>query len=514
MPARTPSLETPAPGSGTAALHLRADGLSFSFPDRRVLTDISLVVPAGRPTGLLGENGSGKSTLLQVLAGRLEPSAGTVSAPGPVGLLHQGLPFPVQATVGEVVSEALSHSRRLEQQLAAAGEALAAGTGPGEATPTPQAVRRYDQLLAEATLADAWNADSRAEMVLAALGLAGLGPGTRLTEISGAQRERLALAHLLIGRPTTWLLDAPTIHLADEGAAFLTGAITSHPGPVLIASHDRAFLAEATRARPDRDPAEPTPAPPAGWVQRRPAGSRRGAGALGAPLPGGAGGAEEAAAGGAGLLRRGPAERRPRRGADGPEVPRRPQRDPGQTPRARVPSTPGPARAGTGAQASRAAASHAAAPCPPRRGRLDRDRAGECAGGPRPGPARTGVAVALGRAAAADHRGERLGQVHPAGRADRAPGGRRGIRLPASRAAHRPPRPGRPSRPRPHRPRPPAAGARGRGAAGIRRRGARAVRPGPPARSGPAPGAALARSAAPRDAGRRAAGPPGAAGAR
>src|SRR5690625_2155503 len=152
-----------------------------------------------------------------------------------------------------------------------------------------------------------------------------------------------------------------------------------------------------------------------GWVQRLPAGSLRGPGALGAPLPGGAGGAEEAAAGGAGLLRRGPAERRPRRGADGPEVPRRPQRDPGQTPRARVPSTPGPARAGTGAQASRAAASHAAAPCPPRRGRLDRDRAGECAGGPRPGPARTGVAVALGRAAAADHRGERLGQVHPAG---------------------------------------------------------------------------------------------------
>ncbi|HJB09644.1 MAG TPA: ATP-binding cassette domain-containing protein [Candidatus Brachybacterium merdavium] len=266
MPARTPSLETPAPGSGTAALHLRADGLSFSFPDRRVLTDISLVVPAGRPTGLLGENGSGKSTLLQVLAGRLEPSAGTVSAPGPVGLLHQGLPFPVQATVGEVVSEALSHSRRLEQQLAAAGEALAAGTGPGEATPTPQAVRRYDQLLAEATLADAWNADSRAEMVLAALGLAGLGPGTRLTEISGGQRERLALAHLLIGRPTTWLLDEPTNHLDDEGAAFLTGAITSHPGPVLIASHDRAFLDEATRAQLDLDPAEAPLARPVGGV--------------------------------------------------------------------------------------------------------------------------------------------------------------------------------------------------------------------------------------------------------
>src|SRR5690625_3834934 len=266
MPARTPSLETPAPGSATAALHLRADGLSFPFPDRRVLTDSSLVVPAGRPTGLLGENGSGKSTLLQVLAGRLEPSAGTVSAPGPVALPHRGLPFPAQAPVGEVVSEALSHSRRLEQQLAAAGEALAAGTGRGEATPTPQAVRRYDQLLAEATLADAWNADSRAEMVLAALGLAGLGPGTRLTEISGGQRERLALAHLLIGRPTTWLLDEPTNPLDDERAAFLTGAITSHPGPVLIASHDRAFLDEATRAQLDLDPAEAPLARPVGGV--------------------------------------------------------------------------------------------------------------------------------------------------------------------------------------------------------------------------------------------------------
>src|SRR5699024_4899760 len=130
MPARTPSLETPAPGSGTAALHLPADGLSFSFPDRRVLTDISLVVPAGRPTALLRADCPAQSTLLQMPAGRPQPSAATVSAPGPVALLHQGLLFPVQATVGEVVSEALSHSRRLEQQLAAAGEALAAGTGP------------------------------------------------------------------------------------------------------------------------------------------------------------------------------------------------------------------------------------------------------------------------------------------------------------------------------------------------------------------------------------------------
>ena len=70
MPSHTPSA---ALAAADPALHLRADGISFTYPglaaDRRVLTDVSLVVPAGRPTGLLGENGSGKSTLLRVLAG-------------------------------------------------------------------------------------------------------------------------------------------------------------------------------------------------------------------------------------------------------------------------------------------------------------------------------------------------------------------------------------------------------------------------------------------------------------
>lgn len=77
MPSHTPSA---ALAAADPALHLRADGISFTYPglaaDRRVLTDVSLVVPAGRPTGLLGENGSGKSTLLRVLAGDLHPDAG------------------------------------------------------------------------------------------------------------------------------------------------------------------------------------------------------------------------------------------------------------------------------------------------------------------------------------------------------------------------------------------------------------------------------------------------------
>ena len=111
--------------------------------------------------------------------------------------------------------------------------------------------RPYDHVSPDP--ADVWNAERRAEETA--------DPGSRTcpatprSEIA-ASRERLALAHLLIARPTSWLLDEPTNHLDDEAAAYVAAAIAEHPGPVLIASHDRAFLDDATSAQLDLDPAE------------------------------------------------------------------------------------------------------------------------------------------------------------------------------------------------------------------------------------------------------------------
>nr|WP_164996694.1 ATP-binding cassette domain-containing protein [Actinomyces minihominis] len=57
--------------------HLHVDGLSKSYPDRRVLTDISFTVTPGEVVGLIGENGSGKTTLLKIIAGLVEADAGS-----------------------------------------------------------------------------------------------------------------------------------------------------------------------------------------------------------------------------------------------------------------------------------------------------------------------------------------------------------------------------------------------------------------------------------------------------
>ncbi|HEY6801434.1 MAG TPA: ATP-binding cassette domain-containing protein, partial [Agromyces sp.] len=89
------------------SLHLRADGLSVSYSDRRVFTDLGFTVAPGQRLGLIGENGAGKSTLLRLLTSTSDQAQaasavaalenavvdGRISRPQRTGLLTQELPF-------------------------------------------------------------------------------------------------------------------------------------------------------------------------------------------------------------------------------------------------------------------------------------------------------------------------------------------------------------------------------------------------------------------------------------
>lgn len=244
------SSTTPLQNSSTT-LHefgtISADGISLAYRARRVLTDVSLTVPPGARVGLIGENGTGKSTLLRVLAGVEEPDSGRIVRPQRTGLLWQEPPFDAADTVADALDDALADARALEQALEAAALDLADGTA--------EAARRYDEALAVATRADVWAAQARAETTLAALGLADVGRARPVGELSGGQRARLSLAWLLIRRPTALVLDEPTNHLDDAAVAFLLATLADWPGPVLFASHDRAFLDDAANGVLDLDPA-------------------------------------------------------------------------------------------------------------------------------------------------------------------------------------------------------------------------------------------------------------------
>lgn len=204
-----------------------------------------MVAPGDR-LGLIGENGAGKSTLLRILAGEEVPDAGAVSRPDDTGLLWQEVPLPASTTVEQLIEHALADVRQLEAALAATAAAL---NGSAEADAA------YADALAAAERADVWSADARVAETLAGLGVAGIPPHTALGDVSGGQRSRLALAALLISRPSALLLDEPTNHLDDSAVDFLRRTLVDWRGPVVFASHDRAFLDEVATCLLDIDPA-------------------------------------------------------------------------------------------------------------------------------------------------------------------------------------------------------------------------------------------------------------------
>ncbi len=233
----------PAVTAAATTDHLKVDGLSRSYGDRRVLTDVSLTVAPGQRLGLIGENGVGKSTLLRLVAGVEEADSGVLTRPLRTGILWQEVRFEPSDTLGRMIERALADVRAVERELEDAAAALTADdTG------------RYERALDAAERAEIWTIDSRRDEILDGLGVGSIPLTRRLSEVSGGQRSRFALAALLLERPDALLLDEPTNHLDDQAAAFLEGQLTRWHGPVLFASHDRAFLDAVATGLLDLDP--------------------------------------------------------------------------------------------------------------------------------------------------------------------------------------------------------------------------------------------------------------------
>ena len=238
----------------TAGLHyLRVDGISHSFGDRRVLSDISFTAAPGDRIGLIGENGTGKSTLLRILAGQsgpepLLPDAGSVSHPGSVAMLMQELPYPDIAPLARVLDDAQRGSLAVLAQIEELGALFA--ENPDDA----HLAAEYAEALEVAEREEAWSSEARRGDMLIGLGLRGIPEMTPIGELSGGQRLRLALAAVLLQNPHVLLLDEPSNHLDDPSAAYLERVLRSWPGIVIVASHDRALLDAVTTRILDLDP--------------------------------------------------------------------------------------------------------------------------------------------------------------------------------------------------------------------------------------------------------------------
>jgi ATPase subunit of ABC transporter with duplicated ATPase domains len=192
--------------------------LSFSFPNgRMVLSRLTASFNPGR-TGLIGANGSGKSTLLRLIAGRLQPTSGSVSVNGEVGYLPQNLTLDLDATVASLLGI---------ESVREAIRAIEAGSVDPAA---------FD------AVGDDWDIEDQAREWLGRLGLAHVGLDNPVRRLSGGETVLTALSAQFLRRPAALLLDEPTNNLDLDARRRLYAAVESWPGVLLIVSHDRALL--------------------------------------------------------------------------------------------------------------------------------------------------------------------------------------------------------------------------------------------------------------------------------
>lgn len=228
-----------------ARAHLNATDLHLALGGRKVLAGVDLTLSAGDRLAVVGENGRGKTTLLRVLAGALDPDSGSVHRVGSIGVAEQEMPIGAGYTIGDFIDNELADARDALAELEAASLALAAQR--------PGAEDVYARSLAGAEALDAWDADRRIDMALAALSAVD-DRDRPMATLSVGQRYRVRLACLLGAGHDLLLLDEPTNHLDTAGLDYLTERLRARPGGVVLVSHDRALLADVATTVLDLDP--------------------------------------------------------------------------------------------------------------------------------------------------------------------------------------------------------------------------------------------------------------------
>ncbi|MBK5238056.1 MAG: ABC-F family ATP-binding cassette domain-containing protein, partial [Actinomycetales bacterium] len=186
---------------------LGGENLHLEYPTRVIFDGVTVGINDGDRIGVVGRNGDGKSTLLSLLAGRIEPDSGRVTRSGglTLGMLDQSDEIDPTLTVGYTIIGGI------EEHV--------------------------------------WAGDANVRDVLSGL-VSDIPWDALVSDLSGGQRRRVALAALLTGDYDVIFLDEPTNHLDVEGISWLAGHLKKRwpngRGGLVVVTHDRWFLDEVS----------------------------------------------------------------------------------------------------------------------------------------------------------------------------------------------------------------------------------------------------------------------------
>jgi ATP-binding cassette subfamily F protein 3 len=221
---------------------IQLSGLTKTFGERVLLDDVSWQVTDGERVGLCGPNGAGKTTLLKMLAGFDEPDKGIIVKPTgtTVGYLPQDGLHHHGRTLFNEVSLAFEALLEAQKEIDRIEHALADPALPDGEHET--LLIKYHDLSEQFRREEGFSIELKVAQVLHGLGFSKADFEKPTEAFSGGWQMRIALAKLLLGRPTLLLLDEPTNHLDLDARNWLEEYLVAYPHAVILVSHDRFFL--------------------------------------------------------------------------------------------------------------------------------------------------------------------------------------------------------------------------------------------------------------------------------
>jgi ATP-binding cassette subfamily F protein uup len=207
---------------------LQAENLSKRWGELMLFENISFTVFEGAKVALIAKNGTGKSSLLDLLAGKESPDEGIITLSNDVkmGYFEQIPDLNPNNTVIEEVFE--SDNEKIK--TVKAFELAVAHNKQDEITAISA---KMDEL-------NAWAVEVEIKQILTELKINFL--EQKVSELSGGQQKRLALAKVLINQPDLLILDEPTNHLDLEMIEWLEAYLEKTKSTLLMVTHDRYFL--------------------------------------------------------------------------------------------------------------------------------------------------------------------------------------------------------------------------------------------------------------------------------
>lgn len=215
--------------------YLTVEKLTKSFGEKILFDQITFGIEKGQKSALIARNGTGKSTLLNIIAGQDYPDNGQVVIRNgiTVSYLPQVENFVENSSVMDLIFDAQTPPIKAIKEYETALALL-------QKEESPLHHERMDKAIQEMERVQAWDFESRAKEILSKFGIDDI--FQNISELSGGQRKKTALAKTLISETDLLILDEPTNHLDIDMIEWLEDYLSNANTTLLMVTHDRYFL--------------------------------------------------------------------------------------------------------------------------------------------------------------------------------------------------------------------------------------------------------------------------------